>query len=465
MKRTIQWITHTVSGKLMNGNDEQQGVHSVSTDSRSIQSGALYVPLTGERFNGHDFIFDAIQRGAVASLWSNKQPIPEGVGIPLILVDNPLHALHQMAHQYRQELDIPIVAITGSNGKTTTKDLIASVLLQKYKVYKTAGNLNNHIGVPLTLLSIPEETEIAIVEMGMNHRGEISLLSKMAVPSVSVITNIGESHIEYLGSRAGIAEAKLEILDGLSSDGVLIYDGDEPLLRERTERIPQKKILVGWEDQNHEAPTDVENLSVEGFRFRSRKTGSSFYLPLLGKHNLVNALYAVEVGRHFGMTDLEIAEGLSHVQITGMRLEMVTAKCGLSIINDSYNASPTSVRAALDLLQEIDPSAEKWALLGDIREIGGAWEESYHRDLGAYAIEKGVTKLFTVGDRGRWISEGAKAANGAQACEVIHFSNTDEVSKYIEKIGHPQVYILVKASRAMKLDQVVRSLVEGAVKK
>lgn len=463
MKRSIGWIKDVTGGHIVFGEDQDRLIRSVSTDTRTLQQGALYVPLVGDRFDGHQFLYQAIEAGGYAALWNESEPIPEcSCSIPLIVVPDTLIALQQIAKKYRDELAIPVVGITGSNGKTTTKDLVAAVLSQSFQVHKTAGNLNNHIGVPLTLLSIPEETEIAIVEMGMSNAGEISLLSQLATPHVAIITNIGESHIEYLGSREGIAAAKLEILDGLQPDGTLIYDGDEPLLTQRVQQVPQTQIRVGWGEQNHDIPVDVEVMGAEGFTFQSKQTRYRYRLPLLGRHNVINALYAIAVGRFFQMSEEQIAQGLVQVRLTGMRLEMVTAKNGMPIINDCYNASPTSMKAAINLLQEIEPIKDKWALLGDIRELGDEWEESYHRDLGAYAIEKGINKLFTVGDRGKWIAEGAQEANQDPSREIIHFSSVEEASKHIQKIGHPQALILVKASRAMKLDQAIRSLVEGA---
>ncbi|SDY60735.1 UDP-N-acetylmuramoyl-tripeptide--D-alanyl-D-alanine ligase [Thermoactinomyces sp. DSM 45892] len=463
MKRSITWIQKATGGQTVFVEDKDRMISSVSTDTRSLQQGALYVPLVGDRFNGHQFLSQAIEAGAVVALWNELEPIPEGFcDIPLIVVPDTLTALQQMAKKYREEIAIPVVGITGSNGKTTTKDLVAAVLGQVFRVHKTAGNLNNHIGVPLTLLSIPEETEIAIVEMGMNHVGEISLLSQLAMPQVAIVTNIGESHIAHFGSREGIADAKLEIIDGLSSNGTLIYDGDESLLAEKVRKIPQTQIRIGWKEKNDEMPLDIEMLGTKGFTFQSKQTHHRYHLSLLGRHNIVNACYAIAVGRFFHMSEEQIAQGLLHVGLTGMRLEMITAKNGMPIINDCYNASPTSMKAAIRLLQEMEPTKEKWALLGDIRELGDEWEESYHRELGAYVIEKGIHKLFTVGDRGKWIAEGAQEVRHDPSCEMIHFSSVEEAGKYIDKVGHPQALMLVKASRAMKLDQVIRSLVEGA---
>lgn len=461
MERSCKWITKVTGGTWIGGPaDRHLLVRGVSTDTRQLEVNQLYVPLIGERFDGHQFIDQAARRGAAAALWQQDHPLPESPGIPLIIVSDTLTALQKMAEVYRDELAIPVVAVTGSNGKTTTKDLIASVLSATYRVHKTKGNLNNHIGVPLTLLSMPEQAEIAVVEMGMNHAGEIAVLSRIARPDVAVITNIGESHIEFLGSRAGIAQAKLEVKEGLKADGPIMYDGDEPLLEKFLADDLHPHVRVGWDNDLDESPVQIEMKGVQGFTFRSRQKHTLFRLPLLGRHNIKNALLAISVGRHFGLTEEMIAEGLAQVKLSGMRLEMKTATNGMLIINDAYNASPTSMRAALNLLTELEPQLEKWALLGDIREIGSE-EETYHQDLGAYAVEKGISRIYTVGKRGRWIFEGAKAANQDPARTILHFDSLAEATRLLQKEGNEQVLLLVKASRAVQLDQVVKNLTEG----
>ena len=234
--RTCEWLEEMTDGTFVGSPvDRSRLIRGVMTDTRKAKEGSLFVPLKGENVDGHQFLEQAIQGGAAASLWKEGVPFPDNLSIPLILVNDPLIALQKLASRYRRELDIPIIAITGSNGKTTTKDLIASVLSVKYQVGKTEGNLNNHIGVPLTLLSMSEQTEIGVVEMGMNHKGEIAHLSKIARPDGAVVTNVGESHLAYFRSRAEIADAKLEICEGIRGNGFLIIHGDEPLLRERTE--------------------------------------------------------------------------------------------------------------------------------------------------------------------------------------------------------------------------------------
>lgn len=430
----------------------------MSTDSRQTSEGSLFVPLKGEKFDGHQFLQQAVKAGAVASLWQEGISLPDPLPIPLILVKDPLIALQQLASCYRQELDIPIIAITGSNGKTTTKDLVSSVLSVRFQVGKTEGNLNNHIGVPLTLLSMSEKTEIGIVEMGMNHKGEISQLAKIARPDGAVITNIGESHLAFFKSRDEIAEAKLEIRDGLRGNGFLMINGDEPLLQEKVIVSNQELVRVGFDPtKNDQYPLEIELQGQKNMQFFTKEKHTRFQLPILGRHNVLNALFAIEVARFFELTDKEIQQGLANAEITGMRLQIQHAKNGMLIINDAYNASPTSIRAALELHQELEPQLEKWVLLGDVFELGEK-EEIYHREIGAYAIDKQVDRLYTIGKRGKWIADGAMAAKRNTECQIQHFDSHDEAFEHLAKEGNQGVSLLVKASRSMHLDQVVQKL-------
>lgn len=458
--RTCDWIAKTTEGKLVGSPvDPYRLIQGVTTDSRKATPGSLFVPLKGEKFDGHQFLPQAIQKGIAASLWQEGISLPEQIPIPLILVKDPLAALQQLASRYRQELGIPMIGVTGSNGKTTTKDLIASVLSVKYDVGKTEGNLNNHIGVPLTLLAMSEKTEVGVVEMGMNHKGEISQLSKLTRPDAAVITNIGESHLAFFKSREEIAEAKLEIRDGINGNGFLIINGDEPLLREKTVMANQQLVKVGFDPkENDQYPLDIELQGLQSIQFYTKEKRTRFQLPILGRHNVLNALFAIEVGRFFELTDEEIQRGLANAEITGMRLQIQQAQNGMLIINDAYNASPTSVRAALDLHQELEPQLEKWALLGDVYELGEQ-EEKYHREIGAYAMEKQVDRLYTIGKRGKWIADGAMAAKQNTHCQIQHFDSHDEASEHLAKEGNQGVSLLVKASRAMHLDQVVQKLI------
>ncbi|MDN4594966.1 UDP-N-acetylmuramoyl-tripeptide--D-alanyl-D-alanine ligase [Polycladomyces subterraneus] len=459
IEQTCEWASRVTNGRLVGTvSDRRLVFKGVSTDTRTMQPNQLYVPLVGERFDGHDFWRDAVDKGAAACLWQQDRPVPETAKVPFILVSDTLEALQAMASAYRDTWSIPVVAVTGSNGKTTTKDLIASVLSLRYRVHKTQGNLNNHIGVPLTLLSLPREAKAAVVEMGMNHKGEIALLSRIAKPDVAVITNIGESHLEHLGSRSAIADAKCEIGEGLAPNGTWVINGDEPLLLERVRRESRRVVKIGWGGDNDDRPESISLDGLSGISFTSAQTGARFSIPLLGRHNAVNALMAAAVGRLLGLSEEEIGRGLSEAQLTGMRLELRKTAKGMLIIDDTYNASPTSMRAAIDLLMELDEGKEKWVLLGDMMEIG-AQEAAYHREIGRYAAEKGVSRVYTLGEKARWIGEGVTSAN--PTIPVRHFKTRSEAAQTLQEQGEPQVILLAKASRAVKLDEVVKDLTKG----
>lgn len=457
MQETCHWIRKRVGGKWVGSVvDHYLLVDGVSTDTRMPMTNRLFVPLVGTRFDGHDFLAEAVKQGAAAALWQRDHPHPDPPPIPLILVDDTLTALQELAAAVRREWDIPVIGVTGSNGKTTTKELIAAVLSSRYRVHKTEGNLNNHIGLPLTLLSAPEDAEAAVVEMGMNHRGEIAFLSRLAAPDIGVITNVGDSHLEFLGSREGIADAKLEILEGMPEEGTLIIHGDEPLLTERIRLESRKVIRIGWGKENDDYPVDF-TVSETGIFFRSAACGTRFEVSLPGRHNALNALMAAAAGRLLGLSEEEIAEGFRRVRPAGMRLEKVLAENGMRIINDAYNASPTSVRAAIDWLVDLDPDKEKWVLLGDMAELG-AEEERYHRETGRYAVEKGVRRVYTFGDRGKWIAEGAQEAG--KDVPVEHFSSLDDAVKTLRDQGNENILLLVKASRMIRLERVVQDLMK-----
>lgn len=463
IQRTCKWLADQVDGELR-GNVTAHTLCfcGVSTDSRQISAGQLYVPLVGERFDGHDFVAQAMERGAAAIIWQREKPLPQEREIPFVLVDDPLKALQQMATAYRRELDIPVVAITGSNGKTTLKDLVAAVLSGRYRVHKTKGNLNNHIGVPLTLLSTPEAAEMIVVEMGMNHPGEITQLSHIAQPDIAMITNIGESHLAFLGSRQGIAQAKLEIGKGLAADGMWFVNGDEPLLRRELAKDPRRVTYIGWEEKNDDVPLSFVQEGLNGISFTSRQSGASFQVPLLGRHNAIHALLATAVGRHFDVPMAAMQKQLAEVQITGSRLEIRQAKNGMHLINDAYNANPTSMKAALHLLCDLEPNREKWVLLGDMLELGEQ-EKAFHEEIGEQIASMNIHHIYTLGERGKWISTRVQEISQDEQRVIRHFTSREEAVVHLSKVGSESVLLLVKASHGLKLEKVVDQLIGGAV--
>ena len=455
---------------------ENEEIRGVSTDTRSLQPGELFVPLEGERHDGHDFVADAARAGAAAALWRRGRPVPEGgAGLPLLRVDDPLEALQKLAERYRASLKAKVVAVTGSNGKTTTKDLIASVLAGRLRVHKTAGNLNNHIGLPLTLLRAAPDTEALVVEMGMSGQGEISRLTRLAKPDVAVITNIGEAHLMQLGTRRNIARAKLEIAEGLGPGGVLVIPENEPLLKEELAASPLPagvRVITFGEGADSDARVDGFRVDVEGTAFRltfgpaldanpaeAGDEPAPYRVPLPGRHNAVNAAAAAAVGRLFGLDADTIRRGLAEASVAGMRIERTAAWNGAVLLNDAYNASPTSVRAAISLVGELQGFRRKWLLLGDMLELGPE-EAALHAAIGREAASRGVDRLYT---HGRLAAHMAAEAARLMPEEgwVRHFDDKAELAAAVMEELDPADLVLVKASRGMKMEEVVRMLQAG----
>lgn len=443
---------------------EVSGVHGdilikgVSTDTRSIQAGSLFIPLIGENFDGHQYAQDAYQKGAVAILWqADHGPAPSD--IPCIQVDDTLEALQGLAKAYRQELSVRIIGITGSNGKTTTKDLVAAVLGSTYKVHKTKGNLNNHIGLPLTLLQLDETTEFAVVEMGMSGRGEIALLSEIAEPEVAIITMIGESHMLQLGSKDEIARAKAEIVTGMHANSLIIYNGDEPLIEQALSELELptgfQRVRFGQGHDNDRYPTAIR-MDADGAYFTINSPGyAELFIPLLGTHNVVNTLAAIAVGETFGVTPSAVAAGLRALQMTSMRIEKLTAASGLTVLNDAYNASPASMRAAIALTEQLSGFGRKFLVLGDMLELG-EHEEQFHRGIGAMLSPERVDYVFTFGRLGRFIAD--EAAHAFPQAQVRAYDDKAQLAEELAALASAEDLVLVKGSRGMRLEQVVQSL-------
>jgi len=431
-------------------------VSGVTIDSRKIEKGNLFIPFKGENVDGHRFVEDAISRGAAAALWQKDVPNPP-VHLPILIVEDTLIALQELARNYRQQLTVKVLGITGSNGKTTTKDMVASLLGQEFKVQKTEGNFNNHIGLPLTILRLKEETEIAILEMGMSSRGEIEFLSKLAQPDAVIITNIGESHLLDLGSREAIADAKLEIILGLQNEGLIVYHGDEPLLQERLAAYDGNGKLqtFGRSQQNDLYPVEITQTSA-GNTFTTNRSALAFNLPVLGTHNVLNALASMLAAQFFGVSYEKMNDGFASLKLTNMRMELVEGTEGINIINDAYNASPTSMKAAIELISNLEGYERKILVLGDMLELGPL-EEKYHYQIGSQLDEDKVDYVFTYGKLGAYMAEGAKKVLGEE--RVFTFESKENIASKIKQLVRPNAtLVLVKASRGMKLEEVVTFL-------
>lgn len=457
IQRRLLEIEQMVIGEGLQTKYHNHLIKGVSINSKAISPGNLFIPIVRLK-NGHDYVEEAIQQGAIASLWEKSQPNPPK-GIPIIFVNDTLVALQHLARSYRNQLSVNIIGVTGSNGKTTTKDLINSVLDTTYKVHKTKGNLNSQIGLPLTILEIEEDCEIAVLEMGMSERGQIQRLSEIAEPNIAVITMIGQSHIQTLGSREAIADAKLEIVMNLKGKNLLIYNGDEPLLKEKIQTLPNynqiKCIKFGESFFNDAYPVSMKEHS-KGIDF-TLNDKSTYFIPLHGKHNVYNAIIAIKVGEQFNLNQQKIIQGLKQVEITEMRFEMLKAKSGATIINDAWNASPSSVKAAIETFEQLVGYKQKIIVLGDMLELGQA-EEKYHREIGEILNPDTIDYIFTIGELANMIAQKAKLRY--KKGKVKAFRTKEEAIIEIRSVCNPEDAVLVKGSRGMALEEVVRKLIK-----
>lgn len=437
----VEDVLRATKGKLLSG--ENKEITGVITDSRKVFGGELFIPFIGERADGHDYIEDVLKKGAAAVL-SQKDIKTEGT---MIKVDDTLNALGDMAKEYLKMYRVPVVGVTGSVGKTSTKDMISGVLESKYNVLKSTGNHNNEIGMPLTAFSIEKEHNMAVFEMGMSAFGELNYLADIARPDVAVITNIGMSHIENLGSQEGILKAKLEICDFFDKDNVLFVNGDDKFLKDVSGEF--KIIRYGMGKNCDIKATDIDDRGILGTYFTITASGKSHpvYVKAPGVHNVYNAMAAIGIGMHYGISLEDAAKAVGDVVLTDMRMT-VEELFGITILKDFYNAAPDSVRASLSVLKSVKDK-RRVAVLGDILELGDFSKEE-HRKLGASVYEC-ADVLVTAGENAKFIAEGAKAL-GMQ--NVYSFDDTDSAGENIKSITKSGDCILIKASRGMKFEKI-----------
>ena len=419
------------------------------TDSRSVARGSLFIALRGERFDGHDFITRAYEQGASASLTE----IDDAAFAPMIVVDDTLRAMGSLAGCWREKFEIPLVAITGSNGKTTVKEMLLSILRQRAPVLATRGNLNNEIGVPLTLFGMDNRHAYAVVEMGANHAGEIARMTRIARPTVAVITQCAPAHLEGFGTVEGVARAKSEIYEGLDAGGTAIINADDEFAAFWSDRTSSlRQLSFGLEK-----PADI---SVHSMRTTDRGTvfdlclpdsEITVELPLPGRHNISNALAAAACAVALGIDADLIRTGLEQVKAVAGRLEKRRGPGGSALINDTYNANPASLRAALDFLGE--HPGRRWLVLGDMGELGSAGL-ALHAEAGEQAREAGIERLFTIG-------ELARAASESFGTGARHYEDIDTLIADLGREVASSVTLLVKASRAMRLERIISALEAG----
>ncbi len=428
-------------------------VVGVSTDSRTVRPGDLFFAIRGDNFDGHEYVEDAFAKGACAAVVSDDAACSGSA----LVVDDTVDALLTLAAWYRDRFDIPVVAVTGSNGKTTTKDMAAAVLSTKFRTVRTRGNYNNHIGVPLTLFEIEGEHEVAVVEMGMNHPGEIARLAVAARPTVGVITNVAEAHMETMQDIDSIAQAKAELLDALPADGTSVLNWDDPRVKALWTRGPGNVVTFGLSADAEVRAVGID-ASVDAVSFELADDGR-VTLPIAGRHNVMNALAAIAVGRIMGVPDADAARALSSFEASPMRMSFETAGSRL-VLNDAYNCNPGSLGAALEVLVEAAGEGTSAAVIGDMLELGSTSTRA-HREAGARAAELGVDWLLLFGTEVAALKEGALEA-GMPASRVRIFESKTALVETLRKELDESAVLLVKGSRGMRMEEVVELLAEEA---
>ncbi len=429
-------------------------VKDVIIDSRKAAPGSLFVAIKGEKVDGNDYITAADENGAAACLCDKDTDADTECAV--IRVDNSAIAVGKIAHKYKMKYNVPTVAVTGSVGKTTTKDMIAAVMSKMGACLKTEGNFNNELGMPLTIFGLEKEHKSAVLEMGMSAFGEIDYLARIARPDVAVITNIGMSHIENLGSREGILKAKMEICNFFGKDNLLIINADNDMLKTVKKDKDYKILSYGIENAADYTACDIEDYGINGSAMTAVTPKGSFKvrLAVAGVHNVYNALSAIAVGEHFGISEKDITDALENFELTAMRLT-VEKYGNVTLINDCYNASPDSIRASLNVLKT--EKGRRVAILGDVLELG-EFAESAHRDIGKMCGGK-ADILITAGDNARYIAEGAKEAG---VSDVIYRPTTDEAAELAAELIKHGDTVLVKASRGMHFEKVCKAIGEKA---
>ena len=446
---SISQIAMLAEAKLETG-DGRISVERISSDSRTIKKGELFVALRGENFDGHKFIEDNAKKQAAGAIvdqnWKGK--VPQNFAI--IRAKNALLAYQSLAANYRKSLPIKVLAITGSNGKTSTKDFAASVLGRRFRVTKTQGNFNNHVGLPRTILEATSQDEVAVWEIGMNHPGEVAPLARIAAPDAAIITNIGVAHIEFMGTREAIAQEKGALAEAVNNEGIVILNADDPFSEGIAKRTGARIVLAGINNGVLRA-TDVEQTS-EGSEFTilegAHRCRAQLSVP--GLHMVQNALLAVAAGRAFGVPLEECAIGLATAPLTKARLQIKEVN-GVQFLDDSYNANPDSMKAALRTLIELAADGRRIAVLAEMRELGGASQRG-HEEVGQEAAALGVDQLIGIGEMGAVIARAARNA-GLEKSEAV--GSTSEAAELLAEIAGPGDLVLIKGSRLARTEEVI----------
>lgn len=442
---TVKEAAEICGGILHNDINADKEVLSVCIDSRKVEQGSMFAALKGERVDGHDYIAKAFELGAVCCI---AERVPEGTGGSVIVVSDVAAALKVLAENYRKRYDIPVIGIAGSVGKTTAKEMVAAVLSQKFRVLKTEKNLNNELGVPLTVFRIDPEHEAAVIEMGISDFGEMTRLAKMARPTMAVYTLIGHAHLERLHDREGVLKAKTEMVDYMPEDGTLFLNGDDDLLS--TYVCKQNRVIYGTGEN---ADVRAENIRSDSFAGMScdivcgdRRIAAD--IPAYGRHMVYAALEGAAVGIKMGLSDSEIAAGIAQYETVGRRAN-ISDTGYITLVDDCYNANPDSTKCGIDSLKEC--SGRKVCILGDMLEMGENKEE-LHAEVGRYAAENGAALLLTVGELSRYTCDGAKGIT------ALHFDTNAQLIEKLPELIEKGDTVLVKASHSMRFEEISEAL-------
>lgn len=467
MELTIEKILKAVKGQLIRGSPQHR-VKGVSTDSRVIKAGELFIALTGERFDGHQFINDTLERGASALMVKRGFQLQDfslsKKDIPLIQVEDTLKALGDLACFWMQQNRATVVAITGSNGKTTTREMVATILERSYQVLKPEHNWNNLIGLPLTLLRLKPHHQIAILEMGMNRKGEIKRLSQIAKPRIGIITNISPVHLHYLKTLKGVAKAKGELFESLTSENFAVINTDDPLIVELAKQCPAQKITFGINTPAQVTATDISPSDYSTNHFTLSVDGKNIPLTLKipGIHNIYNALAATSLATLFKLTLEEIKAGLERYTAFPARMEIITISKNMHIINDTYNANPKSMENALRTLAHLKGKGRAIAVLGDMLELGEA-SVDLHQQVGSLIKVLDLDEVFLVGTYAEAIAESA-CGQGMVEGKIHIGKNHEEIAQQLIRKVKEDDWILIKGSREMKMEEILEQLLQMKTK-
>jgi UDP-N-acetylmuramoyl-tripeptide--D-alanyl-D-alanine ligase len=467
---TVEELREVISAKVLASDGvswAKQRIHGISLDTRSLQPGDLFLALQGDRFDGHDFVTTALSRGAVGAIVLDSYNV-SGISLkrgskraqPFILgVRDPLYVYQQLAAHHRSRFHIPVVAVTGSNGKTTTKEMVASVMAQRWKILKTEGNLNNRVGVPQTLLRLNERHKGAVIEMGVDNLGQTARLCEIVRPTIGIITNIGPDHLEFFGTIEVSAQAKAEMLDLLPPDGVVVLNADDSYYDYLAARARCRVVSFGFSSKADVRAMNLESDGRNGTIFRLLLPGmvrhTVVHIRVQGDHNVTNALAAGAVGSILGLPGGVIAQGLSRFRPAAMRSQVRVSQ-GVKLIIDCYNANPASMKAAVQLLSQTGAKRKKIAVLGDMLELGPNAAQM-HEEVGGFVARHGIDQLVACGPLGRSLAKGAKQA-GLDQAHILEVPDARAASAAIKTFVKPGDTVLIKASRGMKLELVADAL-------